>query len=87
MPRATPRAAGLSAVAVALLVAAYFGWLLVGQSGSEKTGKLGLTTVAECIEDAETAARVRDCCLSPPITSERLLKMFRRPVPAAARSS
>jgi diguanylate cyclase (GGDEF)-like protein len=56
---------------------------------------LGLTTVVEGVEDAETAARVREygCDVaqgfyfSPPVTSDELLELLRRPVPASARSS
>ena len=56
---------------------------------------LGLTTVVEGVEDAETAARVREygCDVgqgyyfSPPVTSAELLELLRRQVPVSARSS
>jgi EAL domain-containing protein (putative c-di-GMP-specific phosphodiesterase class I) len=56
---------------------------------------LGLTTVVEGIENAETAALVRDygCDVgqgyyfSRPVTSEELLELLRRQAPASAKSS
>ncbi len=56
---------------------------------------LGLTTVVEGVEDAETAARVREygCDVgqgfyfSRPVTSEELLELLRRQVSASAKSS
>ncbi|WP_308197393.1 EAL domain-containing protein [Candidatus Mycolicibacterium alkanivorans] len=56
---------------------------------------LGLTTVVEGIEDAETATRVREygcdvgqgLYFSPPVNSEQLLELLRRPVPVSGKSS
>jgi EAL domain-containing protein (putative c-di-GMP-specific phosphodiesterase class I) len=56
---------------------------------------LGLVTVVEGIEDAETAARVREygCDVgqgyyfSPPVSSEQLLELLRRQAPASAKSN
>jgi EAL domain-containing protein (putative c-di-GMP-specific phosphodiesterase class I) len=54
---------------------------------------LGLTTVVEGVEDAETAARVREygCDVgqgfyfSRPVNSEELLELLRRQVSASAK--
>lgn len=56
---------------------------------------LNLTTVVEGVEDAETAARLREfgCDVgqgyhfSPPLTSDELLELLRRSAPASTRSS
>jgi EAL domain-containing protein (putative c-di-GMP-specific phosphodiesterase class I) len=56
---------------------------------------LGLTTVVEGIEDAETAAQVRECgCdvgqgyyFSGPVSSEDLVELLRRQAPASAKLS
>jgi EAL domain-containing protein (putative c-di-GMP-specific phosphodiesterase class I) len=56
---------------------------------------LGLTTVVEGVEDAETAARVREygCDVgqgyyfSPPVSSGEILELLRRQAPASAKSS
>ena len=67
----------------------------VVQSVVELCHLLNLTTVVEGVEDAETAARLREygCDVgqgyyfSPPVTSAELIELLRRSEPASTRSS